>query len=81
MWTSRFYVAELEVASFTAGAGGDQHARLVLVEGADALVPVGRRVRAPIDDRLPAELPDALFDQLNRRAVIAEDYDAVRRFP
>src|SRR3989449_563743 len=63
------HVAELEVASFAAGAGGDQDARPVLVEGADALVPLGGRVSAPVDDGLPAELLHALFDQLNGRAV------------
>src|SRR5207245_8120848 len=64
------HVAELEVPSFAAGAGGDQDARLVRVEGADALVPIGRRVRAPIDDRLPAVLRNPLFVQLYCREVI-----------
>src|SRR5439155_997384 len=45
---------------------------------ANALVPLGRRVSAPVDDGLPAELLDALFDQLNRRPVIAEDHHPVR---
>src|SRR5207244_2448389 len=74
------HVAELQVTSFAAGAGGDEDARLVLVEGADALVPLGGRVSTPIHDGLAAELLDALFNQLNRRAVIAEDHGAVRRF-
>src|SRR3989449_570841 len=74
------HIAELEVPSFAASAGGDQHAARVLVESPDALVPIGRRVSTPIDDRLPAELLHALLDQLDRRAVIAEDHETVRRF-
>src|SRR5881392_3400251 len=73
------HVAELQIAAFAARAGGEQHAAPVLVKRADALVPFGRRVRAPVDDRLAAELLDALFDQLNRRTVVAENHHAVRR--
>ena len=74
------HVAELEVPSLAAGASGDQHAALVIVERADTLVPIGGRVRAPVDDGLSVELLHALFDQLNGRPVIAEDHHAIRRF-
>src|SRR5204863_9418499 len=40
------HVAELQIASFAAGAGSDQHAARILVERANALVPLGRRVSA-----------------------------------
>src|SRR5207253_2619282 len=44
------HVAELQIASFAAGAGSDQHAARILVERANALVPLGRRVSARAEE-------------------------------
>src|SRR5207244_6400331 len=73
------HVAELEVAAFAAGSSGDQDARLVLLERADALVTLRGRVRTPVDDRRATERADLLLDALEGRSGVADDRSSVWR--